>query len=338
LALDPRVIAAVEAIGRSELKLAIFEEVYYHKSRVKSVDEIAKARKLSREQVLKNGIELKKAGLFEQEKKDGVTAYRQIEYYQHNKDKIVRFALDPSKMKKFSGPPPTVVAPAGSISFIRVRPQGFKERANARRGPKSVAKLRVAFLTTNPVREAALRTDMEMRDVLKEVRRSANREEVEIRHLPAARLEDLLDALNEFEPNVVHFSGHGGDAAVLFDNRDVDENGGVELNFEVIHETVAATHSPPELLVFNACDTLDGADIFLKTVRAVVAMSSSITDSAATLFSARFYAALAGGQSVDAALQQGKVILKAARLARDAELPTLVVRKGTSPKSIKFVE
>jgi len=335
--LDPRIIAAVEAIGRSELKLAIFEEVYYHKSRVKSVDEIAKAIRYSREQVLQKGVALKKAGLFEQEKKDGVTAYRQIEFYQHSKDKIVRFVRDPSKMEKLASPPPTVAAPTGSISFVRPRvqrPQGDKD---ARQLSKSAAKLRIAYLTTNPVRDAVLRTDMEMRDVLKELQKSANRSHVEVRHLPAARVEDLLDALNDFKPNVVHFSGHGGDSAVLFDNRDVDDDGGVELDFKVVHETISATHAPPQLLVFNACDTLNGADIFLKTVHAVVAMSNSITDSAATLFSTRFYAALASGQSVAVALQQGKVILKAAKLAKDAELPTLIVRKGMLPGSIRFI-
>ncbi|WP_290992457.1 CHAT domain-containing protein [Hyphomicrobium sp.] len=336
MALDKKIIEAVEFIGRSELKLAIFKEVYYHKSRIKSVDEIAVSVGLTREQVLKNGVALKKAGLFDQEKKDGVTAYKQIEFYQHNKDKIVRFVADPSKMEKFTSSSPPVVSAAGGLSFVRPRMPHPQKSKPSREG-KSSAKLRIAFLTTNPVRDAALRTDMEMRDVLKELKKSPNRDYVEVRHLPAARLEDLLDALNEFKPNVIHFSGHGGDSAVLFDNRDVDEDGGVELDFGVVQETIDATHSPPDLLVFNACDTVVGADVFLKTVRAVVAMSDSITDSAATLFSTRFYAALASGQSIGDALKQGKVVLKAAKLADDADLPTLIVRKGLSQESLKFL-
>jgi hypothetical protein len=333
--LDPRIRSAVDAIGRSELKLAIFEEVYYHKSRLKSVDEIAKATRLSREQVLKNGVALKKAGLFEQEKKDGVTAYRQIEFYQHNKDKIVRFVRDPSKMEKFLTPAPGLMAPAEGFSLVRARIQRPRHNKLVR-SSENTAKLRIAFLTTNPVRDAMLRTDLEMRDVQKELRKSTNRDQVVVRHLPAARAEDLLDALNEFRPNVVHFSGHGGASSVLFDNRDVYDDGGVELDFEVVEEIVAATHTPPDLLVFNACDTLEGAEVFLKTVRAVIAMSDSITDAAATLFSVRFYAALAGGQSVAMALKQGKVILKTAKLADDSELPTLLVRDGVSEEAIKY--
>ena len=239
-------------------------------------------------------------------------------------------------MEKYLVQPSAAPQPSEAVSFVRPRSQSLPKQMS-RRPKKSKARVRIAFLTTNPVREASLRTDMEMRDVLKELKKSENRDEVEIRHLPAARVEDLLDALNEFTPNVVHFSGHGGDAAVLFDNRDPDEDGGVELNFDLINEIIGATHTPPELLVFNACDTLDGAEVFLETVDAVVAMSSAITDSAATLFSARFYAALVGGQSVAKALQQGKVVLKAAKLA-DADLPSLLVRDGVSPAKLVFLK
>ncbi len=332
--IDQKVRDAVRAIGRSEIKLKIFLAVYYHKQRVKSVDEIAIATGYSREKVLQAGIELKKSGLFEQEKKDGRTAYRQIEYYQNNKDLIERFVRDPTKMEKLQKKEPAPALSYGPISFVKQRIQK-NERLQPSPRKNVAAKLRIAFLTTNPVRESSLRTDIEVREVQKAIQKSINRDAVDVRHIPAAQVADLLEALNEFRPQVVHFAGHGGDSAVLFDHRDADDDGGVEVNFELVNEIVSATATPPTLLVFNACDTLDGAEAFLKTVSAVVAMSSSIGDAAATIFSQQFYSALASGQSVADALKQGKVMLKALRMP-DADLPNLLVKPKTSGGSIKF--
>jgi len=71
------IVAAARAIGKSELKLKVFCEVYRHKQRVKSVQEIADAIGLDRMQVLQAGGSLKKSGLFGQGKKDKDTAYSQ---------------------------------------------------------------------------------------------------------------------------------------------------------------------------------------------------------------------------------------------------------------------
>jgi hypothetical protein len=171
---------------------------------------------------------------------------------------------------------------------------------------------------------------------LQALRKSANRDEVSIKHIPAAQVTDLLEALNEFEPNIVHFSGHGGDAAVLFDNKSPDDDGGLEVDFDLVNEIVSATATPPRLLVFNACDSLDGAEVFLDTVEAVVAMSSSIGDATACFFAAQFYAALVSGQSLDAALKQGKIVLKAAKLP-DADVPSVIYGKGVKASSLTFI-
>src|SRR5262245_58526031 len=110
----------------------------------------------------------------------------------------------------------------------------------------------------------------------------------------------------------------------------------MEIDFELVNEIVSATAKPPRLLVFNACDTLDGAEVFLDAVEAVVAMSDSIGDAAACIFAAQFYSALASGQSLEAALKQGKIVLKAAKLA-DADLPSAISAKGVKTDNLTFI-
>lgn len=329
------IVEAAKAIGRSDRKFKVFNAVYHHKMREKSLTEIAVLTGLTKMQILQAGGELRQSGIIGQGKKNGETSYEQIEFFQHNKAKIIRLVKDPSKIANVVTKRNVTVVTRDVVSFVKVEPQ---KRVSRRRAPlKKVEKrLRVAFLSTNPDASHALRTDIEMRDVAQAIRKTNYRDMVDTRYIPAARLADFLDALNEFRPNIIHFSGHGGGQTLLFDNEAVYDNGGEEIDFSLINDVVSATNEVPALLVFNACDTLNGADIFLQNVSAVVAMSDSIDDAAAVFFATRFYAAIANGQSVGAALKQGKLILKAAKFA-DADFPTALCKPGIDLDKLTFL-
>ena len=167
--------------------------------------------------------------------------------------------------------------------------------------------LRVLYMTANP--EMDLRTEVEVRNVQQAVRRALHRDLVDVQYRPAATPEDLLDGLNDARPHVVHFSGHAGDASVLFDNASVDSPGGREVPFELLARALGATAEPPKLLVLNGCDTLDGAEVLLKATPMVIAMATEISDLAASAFAARFYAAVASAQPIGPSLAQGAVVL-----------------------------
>jgi len=158
------IVAAAKAIGKSELKLKVFCEVYRHKQRVKSVQEIADAIRLDRMQVLQTGGSLKKSGLIGQGKKERDTAYSQIEFYQHNKDKILRLVADPSKIPAVvTKRNPLTSPPVSAVNFLRPRRVPVQQvRAKASKSTK----IRIAFLATNPMETASLRTDLEAREVL----------------------------------------------------------------------------------------------------------------------------------------------------------------------------
>jgi len=154
-----------------------------------------------------------------------------------------------------------------------------------------------------------LRTEVEVRDVQQAVKQALHRDLIDVQYRPAATPEDLLDGLNDVRPHVVHFSGHAGGAAVLFDNASVDSPEGREVPFELLARALGATAESPTLLVLNGCDTLDGAEVLLEATPVVIAMSTEISDLAATAFAARFYAAVASAQPIGPALRQGAVLL-----------------------------
>jgi len=121
--------------------------------------------------------------------------------------------------------------------------------------------LRVLYLTANP--EQNLRVDVEVRQVQQAVKAALHRDQIEIVPRLAATPEDLLEGLNDVRPHVVHFSGHSGEATLVFDNASVETPEGRNLTFELLARALAATSTPPVLVVLNGCDTLDGAEVLL---------------------------------------------------------------------------
>lgn len=195
--------------------------------------------------------------------------------------------------------------------------------------------LRVLYMTANP--EMDLRTEVEVRDVQQAVKRALHRELIDVQYRPAATPEDLLDGLNDIRPHVVHFSGHAGDAALLFDNASVKNPEGHEVPFELLARALGATDDPPQLLVLNGCDTLDGAEVLLEATPVVIAMATEISDLAASAFAARFYAAVASAQPIGVALRQGAVVLDIMGLDEGWK-PNVLCRDGVGVDDLVLVQ
>jgi hypothetical protein len=176
--------------------------------------------------------------------------------------------------------------------------------------------LRVAYLTANPrVTEVdpetgdqlvtRIRVDKEVRDVKEEVRRSSRRDEIDIQPWVGATAMDVLNALNEQKPHVMHFSGHAGQGLLEFDDGQLDPES-QDVSLAHLARALAATNQAPQVIVLNACETLEGAEVLLPAVPVVIATSSTITDLAANIFAVRFYAAIASGQSLGHAVEQAR--------------------------------
>lgn len=188
--------------------------------------------------------------------------------------------------------------------------------------PPQPEQLRVAYLTANPrvtefdvktqeLVETRIRVDNEVRLVREEVRRALFRDCIQIEHWPAATPVDVLNALNDQMPHVMHFSGHGGPGVLEFDDGEVNDPEGSVVSLEQLAGALGATEKPIKLLILNSCDSLKGAEVLLESVPAVVATTRSITDLEATVFASRFYAAVAAGRSVRHAIDQAKFVIEA---------------------------
>lgn len=99
--LNENIRHAATIIGKSRDRRKVFEAIYYGKTEVKTVDDIARTTGLSRVRVLQEGGKLHANHIVEKTKKDHQTAYRKDETYTHHKKKVLSIIDNPEKATEF---------------------------------------------------------------------------------------------------------------------------------------------------------------------------------------------------------------------------------------------
>ncbi len=195
-------------------------------------------------------------------------------------------------------------------------------------------KITVLFLAASPVDQAQLRLDEEVRVITEKIRSAEHRDSVELVSRWALRTSDLMQHLNEHQPHIVHFSGHGSDQDELAFHKD---DGTTKLvTKEAISAAIAAAADNIELIVFNACYSQGQAEAVTQHIDAAIGMTTAIGDEAARVFSAQFYSALSFGKSVQRAFEQARAQLLLEGIPED-DTPELFVKDGLDPDEIVLV-
>ena len=190
------------------------------------------------------------------------------------------------------------------------------------------------FFAANPLDQSRLRLDEEVREITAQIRASEFRDSVELVSRWAVRPLDLLQALNEDKPHVVHFSGHGSNGSELVFQD--DEGVSKPVTLDAITATIATATDHVRVIVFNACYSRDHAEAATEYVEAAIGMNTAIGDEAARVFAAKFYSAVGFGRSLQAAFNQGIAALKLEGIAEDAT-PELFSRDDVEPSQIVLV-
>lgn len=195
-------------------------------------------------------------------------------------------------------------------------------------------KITVLFLAASPVDQAQLRLDEEVRAVTEKIRAAEHRDSVELESRWALRTSDLMQHLNEHQPHIVHFSGHGSDQDELAFHK---EDGTTKLvTKEAISAAIAAAADNIELIVFNACYSRGQAEAVTQHIDAAIGMTAAIGDEGARVFSAQLYSALSFGKSVRRAFEQARAQLLLEGI-HEEDTPELFTREGLDPDEIVLV-
>ena len=152
----------------------------------------------------------------------------------------------------------------------------------------------VLFLSANPIDTQQLRLDEEAREIEDMIRKSEHRESVKFISKWAVRPLDILQAINEYDPSIIHFSGHGSkDNELALENPD----GTTKLTSRAaIVQSMAMTSDNIKLVFFNNCYSSEQAKSVINHVDFSIGMNDSIGDKAAIVFMAQFYSAIGFGK------------------------------------------
>ncbi|MGW7359983.1 hypothetical protein ACWGI0_25975 [Streptomyces sp. NPDC054802] len=201
------------------------------------------------------------------------------------------------------------------------------------RAPKP-EKLRVLLLAA--AADGDLRVGREQQRIRAAVQSATHRDLIELDAHPAATADVFLDALPRFRPHVVHFSGHSAQDLIAFEK---DQDGFHEsaiVSAGAFARAIAAVDDKPLLVLLNSCHSAAQTTRLIDTVPFAIGMSDSIGDVDAITYAARFYAAIAEGQSVQAAHLISQAAVEMNGLS-DHDLPTLACAADVDPGVTRLV-
>ena len=195
-------------------------------------------------------------------------------------------------------------------------------------------KIIVLFLASNPVDQNQLRLDEENRKITQMIRLSDHRDSVELVSAWAVQPLDVLQAINEHEPAIIHFSGHGTSDEIAFQ----DNQGLTKLvSTEALVQTMVASSDNIRFVFLNACHSKNTALAAAVHVEAAIGMNEAIGDEAAAVFSAQFYSAIGFGKNIKVAFEQAKAALMLESIPEE-NIPELFVKDGLDPEKIIIVK
>src|SRR5579883_845708 len=195
---------------------------------------------------------------------------------------------------------------------------------------------KILVLAANPLGTSRLRIDEELREIKEGLRRGKAREKFSLESAQAVRYRDIHRAVMDYEPQIIHFSGHGsGEKGLVFE----DGQGQVKLVegrslaglFGLFAEQV-------KCVVLNACYSEEQARAiaFGTALRAiaqeidyVVGMRQEIGERAAIEFAVGFYDALAAGRTIEFGYKLGCQLIQVAGI-REELTPKLLGKKVPS--------
>lgn len=189
--------------------------------------------------------------------------------------------------------------------------------------------IKILFLAANPAGTNELQLDEESRAIDQALRMAAFRDSFDIRSHWAVRYADLPELLLRYQPDIVHFSGHGSPAGEII----LDEGSGSHpVSARALGRLFAVLKDNIRCVVLNACFSQIQAEAIAEHIDCVVGMSKAISDTAAIDFAAAFYQGLGYGRSVQTAFDLACNRIDLANLA-EQDTPQLLARR-TNPRQV----
>ncbi|NET32666.1 MAG: CHAT domain-containing protein [Cyanothece sp. SIO1E1] len=161
---------------------------------------------------------------------------------------------------------------------------------------------KILVLAANPLDTTRLRLPKEVREIQAGLALSDGCDRFEVISQWAVQPDDLRRALLKYEPQIVHFSGHGaGEQGLVFES---ETGQAKQVSGQALSRLFRLCPSV-ECVLLNACYSQVQAEAIVQHIDYVVGMTQAIGDRAAIKFAVGFYDALGYGRPVPEAYEFG---------------------------------
>ncbi len=209
-----------------------------------------------------------------------------------------------------------------------------------------MSEIRLLFIAANQSdpKWGRLSLEEESRQIEQKIALAQARDRFVIKKLLNARWNDLQQELQNFNPHIVHFSGHGGDEGQLYFLLDDGQPHPVKVS--AIKRLFTALKDDPtvpcalRLVVFNACYSEAQATAVVGNIDFAIGMNRDIGDDVAVAFSSAFYTSIAGKRPVKTAFDFGLAAVDAFDLGDldEAEAFELFSREGVNARTLVLID
>ena len=203
-------------------------------------------------------------------------------------------------------------------------PKPTSENNNPITPPQTeIEKCDILILAANPNQTEPLQLEEEAKLIRQRLQEAEAGRNYIVHTESAATVEDLSRYLLQYEPLILHFSGHGNsDGKITFNNSQGESQ---VLPVERLAELIDLLRGRIECVVLNACFSLEKADVLADCVRCVIGMEQAITDESAIIFSGGFYRGLAFDRGYYFAFELGRQEIKNLNLSEN-KIPHFISR------------
>lgn len=162
------------------------------------------------------------------------------------------------------------------------------------------SKCTILVLAANPHHD--LRLDHEVKKIDDSLLKAKYRDQFQLEQSWATSIDDLRSALMRYNPQIVHFCGHGkGDDGLVLENNSKPEL----ISSDALSSMFALLKDQVECVVLNVCYSEIQAQAIAEHIPYVIGMKKAIGDKAAIEFSKLFYQALGSGRGFNFAFKWG---------------------------------
>jgi CHAT domain len=198
----------------------------------------------------------------------------------------------------------------------------------------------ILFLSANPSETQRLQLAEECNEIDKKLRMASEGDRFRIEQHHAISVKDLSDTLMRYQPDIVHFSGHGrDDGAIVFQDSEGHEQpvppDSLTRLFQILNND---SEKKIRCVLLNACYAAKQAEAIANHVDSVIGMSTAVSDKAAIEFAAYFYQGLGYGKNLKTAFDLGCIQLGLEGNTTEENTPQLICREGTNAKDISFIK